>query len=328
MRAANSVKDFSLWCDFIERGFLRDEFSQHIREAHFVGATSNPSIFANAILHSSAYQEQLEALRAMPNLTPKAIYEALAIEDIKLAASALSGLYEADKDYGYISIEIDPMLGDDVQGSIEEGKRLYESIGHENVMIKVPATEAGYEVMGALFRDGINVNATLIFSEKQAQQCAKILDKNAKTNARAVISIFVSRFDSAVPAPSDDLPKLGVLNAMLCYDAIETIANPRIRPLFASTGAKLKGLSPDYYITNLIAPHSVNTAPLATIEAFLSEPKERAIAWLERKDILKSLSEINMGGVSLESLQQKLFHNGMEAFKESFSDMLGKLQTL
>ncbi|WP_407381784.1 transaldolase [Helicobacter sp.] len=323
-----SVKDFSLWCDFIERGFLEQEFLQHINEAHFMGATSNPSIFANAILHSNAYQEQLKNLRTQPNLSPKAIYEALAIEDIKLAANALSRLYAADKDYGYISIEIDPMLSEDTQKSIDEGKRLYETIGYENVMIKVPATEAGYEVMGALFREGINVNATLIFTEKQAAQCAKILDKNAKTNARAVISIFVSRFDSAIPTPADNLPKLGVLNAMLCYEAIEEVGNPRIRPLFASTGAKLKGLNPDYYITNLIAPHSVNTAPLATIEAFLSAPQERAIPWLEKKEILKQISQIDMGKSSLESIQQTLFDNGIKAFKESFSQMLAKLGSL
>lgn len=321
----NSVKDFSLWCDFIERGFLQHDFATHLKEAHFVGATSNPSIFANAILHSSAYEAQLEQLRSTPNLCPKDIYEALAIEDIKLAAQALLGLYEADRDYGYISIEIDPTLSDDAKASIEEGRRLYESIGYENVMIKVPATEAGYEVMGALFKEGINVNATLIFTEKQAAQCAKILDKNAKTNARAVISIFVSRFDSAIPTPADNLPKLGVLNAMLCYEAIEEVGNPRIRPLFASTGAKLKGLNPDYYITNLIAPHSVNTAPLATIEAFLQSPKERAIPWLEKKEILRQMSQIDMGKSSLESIQQTLFDNGIKAFKESFSQMLAKL---
>lgn len=320
-----NVKDFSLWCDFIERGFLQQDFSAHIQEAHFVGATSNPSIFANAILHSSAYAAQLEQLRSTPNLCPKDIYEALAIEDIKLAAQALLGLYEADRDYGYISIEIDPTLSDDAKASIEEGRRLYESIGYENVMIKVPATQAGYEVMGALFREGINVNATLVFSEKQAAQCAKILDKNAKSNARAVISVFVSRFDSAITPAEPLQPELGILNAMVCYGAINELENPRIRPLFASTGAKIPGLAKDYYITNLIAPHSVNTAPLATIQAFLQAPSARVIPWLDRKEALRAISALDCNGSSLESLQAKLFTDGLNAFKQAFNAMLQSL---
>ncbi|WP_290945913.1 transaldolase [Helicobacter sp.] len=321
----NSVKDFSLWCDFIERGFLQHNFATHLQEAHFVGATSNPSIFANAILHSNAYKAQLEQLQSAPNLLPKDIYESLAIEDIKLAAQALLGLYEADRDYGYISIEIDPTLSDDAKASIEEGRRLYESIGYENVMIKVPATQAGYEVMGTLFKDGINVNATLVFSEKQAAQCARILDKNSKTNARAVISIFVSRFDSHIPPAEPLQPRLGILNAMVCYGAINELGNSRIRPLFASTGAKIQGLNPDYYITNLIAPHSVNTAPLATIEAFLQSPKERVIPWLDKKEALRAISELDLGKHSLEFLQSTLLAEGLEAFKQSFSAMLASL---
>lgn len=276
-------------------------------------------------MHSSAYAAQLEQLRSTPNLCPKDIYEALAIEDIKLAAQALLGLYEADRDYGYISIEIDPTLSDDAKASIEEGRRLYESIGYENVMIKVPATQAGYEVMGALFREGINVNATLVFSEKQAAQCAKILDKNAKSNARAVISVFVSRFDSAITPAEPLQPELGILNAMVCYGAINELENPRIRPLFASTGAKLPGLAKDYYITNLIAPHSVNTAPLATIQAFLQTPSARVIPWLDRKEALRAISALDCNGSSLESLQAKLFADGLNAFKQAFNAMLQSL---
>ena len=276
-------------------------------------------------MHSSAYAAQLEQLRSTPNLCPKDIYEALAIEDIKLAAQALLGLYEADRDYGYISIEIDPTLSDDAKASIEEGRRLYESIGYENVMIKVPATQAGYEVMGHFLVDGSMSMRLWSFSKKQAAQCAKILDKNAKSNARAVISVFVSRFDSAITPAEPLQPELGILNAMVCYGAINELENPRIRPLFASTGAKLPGLAKDYYITNLIAPHSVNTAPLATIQAFLQTPSARVIPWLDRKEALRAISALDCNGSSLESLQAKLFADGLNAFKQAFNAMLQSL---
>lgn len=323
MKNTSGIKNFSLWCDFIERGFLQNKFETLIKDAQFVGATSNPSIFANAILHSSAYKDQIAQCKSQ-NLAPKGIYEALAIEDIKLAAQMLQGLYEADKDYGYISIEIDPTLCDDAKASIDEGKRLFETIGHENVMIKVPATKAGYEVMGALFAEGINVNATLIFSQDQARECAKIFDKNAKTNARAVISVFVSRFDSAISDIAMP-PRLGVLNAMACYDIIESFKNPNIRTLFASTGAKLAGLTPDFYITNLITPHSVNTAPLATIDAFLHSSRERAIEWMSAKDALNEIGKMNLGGQTLEGLQKRLFDDGVVAFKNAFGELLKAL---
>ncbi len=324
---SNMTQDFSLWCDFIERRFLEQDFGALIDAARFVGATSNPSIFANAITNSSAYTEDIARLRTKPNITPKVLYETLAIEDIKQAAKLLHKLYVANKDYGLISIEIDPFLSDDIEASIAEGRRLYESIGYENVMIKVPATKAGYEVMGTLFREGIHINATLVFSQQQARECAQILDCNAKTDARAVISVFVSRFDGLLPPLKDSKPQLGILNAMACYDEIESLQNPRIRTLFASTGAKLKGLPKDYYITNLVASHSVNTAPLETILAFLQEPKERTIEWLSGKEALRAIHHIDLGNYTLESMQHKLFSDGVAAFKEAFGNLLASLSS-
>ena len=356
------IKDFSLWCDFIEREFLEREFSNLLSQSKFVGATSNPSIFASAIGNSSAYKTALENLKGK---SAKEKYEELAIADIVLAADKLEPLYRANKDCGLISIEIDPLLCDDVRASVSEGMRLYERIAKENVMIKVPATQAGYAIMSELAKEGIHINATLIFSQEQARQCVRILDENLRGDSRGVISVFVSRFDSIVDTSSqardikscfvesfvkelDSLdstnlasladfaksmpcPALGVLNAFACYGEIEEVKNPHIRTLFASTGAKLDGLSKDYYITNLLAPHSVNTAPLSTIEAFWESVNKSGgckpiFAFQAKQNALDSIAKLNLGGKSLSQIQNTLLTNGLQAFKDAFCQMLKGLE--
>ncbi len=155
---------FALWADFIERDYLDNAFKTLIENGIINGATSNPAIFKSAILTSPAYKRQLAEL---DGLGAKEKYEALAIFDIQKAADILRPLYDAGDD-GYVSIEVDPMLCDDTAGTIEEGLRLHRTIDRPNVMIKVPATEAGYGAMTALVAEGIPVNATLIFSKEQA----------------------------------------------------------------------------------------------------------------------------------------------------------------
>ncbi|WP_298694915.1 transaldolase family protein, partial [uncultured Sulfuricurvum sp.] len=186
---------FALWADFIERTFLEREFKILIDKGIVNGATSNPAIFKNAILTSPAYKEQLSMLG---NLSPKEKYEAVAMYDIQKAADILRPLYDAGDD-GYVSIEVDPYLCDDAGGTIAEGIRLHRSIGRPNVMIKVPATEAGYQAMEALASEGIAVNATLVFSVDQALKCAEAFAKaSKKASVDTVISVFVSRIDRAV----------------------------------------------------------------------------------------------------------------------------------
>ena len=168
--------NFSLWCDFIERDFLEDKFQTLINNHIIQGATSNPAIFESSITNSNAYKQQINMLQANE---PKTIYEELALTDIKRASELLSSLHHENAEDGFISIEVDPLLCDDEIGTIEEGTRLYHTIGNDNVMIKIPATQAGYIAMEELTSRGINVNATLIFSPQQAINCAKALDRNS-----------------------------------------------------------------------------------------------------------------------------------------------------
>lgn len=321
------LSSFSLWCDFVEREFLVGEFRAMIEKGEIKGATSNPAIFASAILNSPAYKKSIEKLRG---LSAKEIYENLAFSDIKSAATSLLPLWERNKNDGFISIEIDPTLCDEAGKSIDEGRRIFERINMPNVMIKVPATEAGYEVMSALYADKININATLVFSTSQAQKCLNALgkhDNDSEITPKAVISVFVSRFDRFVEGAEssankvdsatfllDSAPKLGIYNAIKCYKIIENFSNPHIRTLFASTGVKGNALPASYYVTNLLLPNTINTAPLGTIKDFVAQKREFV-------EVPKNIDEF-LANFEVEKIAQKLLNNGLEAFKIEFEKLL------
>ena len=324
---------FSLWLDFVERDFLKQEFGSLIEKGIINGATSNPSIFANAITTSPAYKEQLDSLKG---LSPKEKYEALAIDDIKTAAQVLRASYDRGDD-GYISIEVDPFLSHDTEGTIEEGKRLFSAIGEPNVMVKVPATEAGYAAMTELLSTGISVNATLVFSPKQAKRCLKAMKKGLDAfeasgggRCEAVISIFVSRFDrlldESLESEGLEVAKTGIYNAAKIYNLIEANHTPAVRTLFASTGVKGDTLPADYYMRELLAPHCVNTAPLATIQAYIqneaTEPK------LPIDDALLDgyFTLLADNGFDMEEIYAQLLKDGLEAFEKSFQEMLDVLK--
>ena len=324
---------FSLWLDFIERDFLHKEFETLLEQGAIRGATSNPSIFSAAITTSDAYSKQLSQLKEK---SPKEKYEALATEDIKTAAQMLQPCYERGMD-GYISIEVDPFLSNDTEGTVEEAKRLFRIIDEPNVMVKVPATEAGYSAMAELLSTGIPVNATLVFSPEQAKACLKamkhgldIFENSGGRRAEAVISVFVSRFDRLLDPLLEEkgIPpsRTGIMNAAKIYNLIEQNHTPSVRTLFASTGVKGGDLPADYYIKELLAPHAVNTAPLATIEAYLQSPSDEAKLPVSAKEIDDYFSLLDSKGIEMEEVYERLMHEGLDAFEKAFREMLETLE--
>lgn len=314
---------FSLWCDFIERDFLNSKFKTLISEGKILGATSNPSIFANAFKNSPAYQSQIQALQGKE---AKEIYESLAIEDIQTSARLLRALWDENKDNGYISIEIDPLFCDDSKASIEEGKRLFQSIGEPNVMIKVPATKAGFEVMEELLAQNISINATLIFSPTQALECLEAF-KRARSRGgvgKSVISVFVSRLDRCVDGslPKELQAQLGIINAKHIYNLIENFGDKDTRTLFASTGVKGGDLRASYYVDELLLPHSINTAPLETIKAYFSHNDTR----LKDSNVDFDSFVGKLQNIQVQKVYSQLLEEGLKAFKESFVDLLQTLK--
>lgn len=330
----NNDLKFSLWCDFVERSFLEGELGELIQNNIVNAATSNPSIFKSAFLGSSAYAEDKAKLQGK---SAKEIYEALAISDIQLAAKKLLPSYEKGDD-GFISIEVDPFLCDDAEATVEEGKRLFKAIGYPNVMIKVPATEEGYIAMEALLSEGINVNATLIFSDVQTQSCLEafakanetLTQKGFKKLPQAVISIFVSRFDRKLDEQLKKVDfvtaRVGIMNAMRAYALIQKAQLPNVRALFASTGVKGDELSPDYYIKELLLENSINTAPLGTIKAFIASSKECKPVELRADWIENFFHSLAANGVDMKVVCDELMDEGLSAFKEAFVEILNELK--
>ena len=322
--------NYSIWCDFIERDFLETNFKTIIEDKIIHGATSNPAIFQQAIANSTAYSQQINMLQA--NKTKK-IYEELAITDIKRAAEILKPLYDNDANDGFISLEVDPELCNDTEGTIEEGTRLYNQIDFDNLMIKIPATEAGYDAMEHLTSLGINVNATLIFSPIQAIKSTQALNNGIKKSGKdtkGVVSVFVSRFDRLLDKELKNkglkTSKLGIINATKCYHEVEKIDNANIRTLFASTGVKNDELNASYYIDNLIYPNSINTAPLPTIYSWIKDANKLKSEIINEESCNNYFKQLEKNNIDINNVYDQLLQDGLSSFKVSFQELLNKIK--
>ena len=326
--------NFSLWCDFLERDFIDKDFDELIKKGIINGATSNPTIFKNAILSSSAYDAAKEEFRKKE---PKKLYEILATADIRSAAESLLKNF-INGDDGFVSIEVDPCFADDAEAMYREGKHLYSTIGMPNVMIKIPATKAGYEAMRDLLKKGISVNATLVFSPEQTAKCIEAIKEGIagfrryfpKANLpKTVISIFVSRFDRLLDEKmaAAGLPtgKISTMNASKCYNIIAKENLNYVKPLFASTGVKGDDLPKDYYVSELMYPGCVNTAPLETIEAFVSGDQKPKTPPSD-EEIEHFFARVADAKIDMKKAYKKLLDDGLVAFEEAFKEIIKTLK--
>jgi len=314
----------SIWVDYLERDFLNKEFKELVESGLVNGITSNPAIFANAITKSDAYKEDIEKLKGK---SPEEIYEELAVKDIQTACDVLEEKYDEGDD-GFASIEVNPKLANDYKGTIDEALRLVDKIERDNLMIKIPATEAGYKAMSDLAKRGININATLVFSPNQAMQCAEALS-NLPRSAEGVISVFVSRFDRML---NNDLAKVnlskdrvGFFNAIKIYNQINEKRLANVRVLFASTGVKQDYLEKDYYVKQLNLPNSVLTLPLDVIEYIKDKELESAFEF-QTKHIDAFFSFLTPANISMQQTYETLMNEGLKAFEDSFESMLKGLK--
>lgn len=326
--------NFSLWCDFLERDFIDKDFDELIKKGIINGATSNPAIFKNAILSSPAYDAAKEEFRKKE---PKKLYEILATADIRSAAESLLKNF-INGDDGFVSIEVDPCFADNAEAMYREGKHLYSTIGMPNVMIKIPATKAGYEAMRDLLKKGISVNATLVFSPEQTVKCIEAIKEGIagfrryfpKANLpKTVISIFVSRFDRLLDEKmaASGLPtgKIGTMNASKCYNIIAKENLNYVKPLFASTGVKGDDLPKDYYVSELMYPSCVNTAPLETIEAFIGGDQKPKTPPSDAQ-IEEFFARVAEAKIDMKKAYKKLLDDGLAAFEEAFKEIIKTLK--
>ena len=348
----------SAWYDNIRRGHIKSGELEKLIEMGVGGLTSNPTIFEKAIGGSTDYDDAL--LTLTHSATTEEVLETLAVEDIQAAADLLRSVYDrtggAD---GYASLEVNPHLAQDTQGTIAEARRLFAALDRPNVMVKVPATPEGIPAIHTLIGEGINVNVTLIFALDVYRDVTEAYIAGLEDLARSggdvarvasVASFFVSRVDTAVDAlleeriheGQEDLMDLlgsaAIGNAKLAYrdfkgyfgterfSALQAKGARVQRPLWASTGTKNPAYSDVLYIESLIGRDTVNTMPEATLMAF--EEHGRAVETLERdvEGAELAMESLEAAGIEMRAITDKLQTDGVKSFADSFDKLLANIE--
>jgi len=351
----------SIWYDNIRRALLDGGDLQAFVDAGVTGVTSNPSIFEKAIAGSSDYDQALKTLVTQASSAEK-LYEALAFEDIQRTADILRPVYDATGGAdGYVSLEVSPTLAHDTQRTVAEARRLFATLDRPNVMIKVPATPAGIPAIETLIGEGINVNATLMFSlddydavagayiagmEKLAASGGDPSTSSGRdlSKVASVASFFVSRVDGAVDkalakiGDKDLQGKIAIANTKAAYARFgQTFSGERWeklaaqgarvqRPLWASTSTKNLTYPDTLYVDTLIGPHTVNTVPPNTLDAFLDHGAVAPTLEQGLDEAQEQLAQLAELGIDLDAVTQKLQDDGVAAFAKAFESLLSSVE--
>jgi len=357
----------SVWLDFIRRSWLEDgTLERLIHDDDLRGMTSNPAIFEKAIAHGREYDVQIAAIVANvsgPAPTPLAIYEQVAVTDIRQAADLLAAVYRRTHTRdGYVSLEVSPELAEDARGTLAEARRLWKEVDRPNLMIKVPGTQTCLPVIRTLLAEGINVNITLLFSRQAYADVAEAyfaaleerLGKGlAVDRIASVASFFISRIDTLVDKKLDEKAKaappadrtrlealkgkIAVASAKQAYSLFSGLfASPRWqrlaaagavpqRLLWASTSAKNPVYRDVVYVEELVGRDTVNTMPPETIDAFRAHGVARATLGEGLTESRKQLEELAGLGISLDAATDELLADGVAKFVEPFRKLLGAI---
>jgi transaldolase/glucose-6-phosphate isomerase len=366
-KATNPLKDLlkygqSVWLDYIRRDLLTSgELKRLIEEDGLRGMTSNPAIFEKAIADSTLYSDILQSLRSRTDLDAKGRYEILAIRDIQDAADFLRPVYDSSKRRdGYVSLEVSPYLARDTQGTLAEARRLWKTVGRENVMIKVPGTAEGIPAFQQLIGEGININVTLLFSQEVYKRVAEAYIAGLEqlsarggdvSKIASVASFFISRIDSSVDAivgehlkASKDqreqeqlksiLGKVAIANGKQTYVSYQKMFSgdrwkalaakdaQTQRVLWASTSTKNPSYRDVLYVEELIGPDTVNTIPPATLDALREHGRPRPSLTEDVESANRTMETVAKVGISMKEVTDKLTDDGVRLFAEAFDKLL------
>jgi transaldolase len=341
----------SVWLDQISRSLIESgELARLVSEDSLRGMTSNPSIFEKAILGSSDYDEDLKE-HAGEGLDARRIYDRIAVKDVQLAAGVLAPVHrDAHGRDGFVSLEVAPDLAFDTERTIEGARMYWEAVDRPNVMIKIPGTPEGVDAIERSIYDGINVNVTLLFAVEAYEHVAEAYLRGLERRQRdglsleinSVASFFVSRVDTNVDKKLEQLGRTdlqgtaALANARAAYRRFKEIfSGPRWdalhhggaavqRPLWASTGTKNPDYSDTKYVDGLVGPHTVNTMPMATMQAFgdhghVSGPTAES-------DPTEDLDALGKAGIDMKQVTDELLADGVEQFKTAMSTLLAGIE--
>jgi transaldolase/glucose-6-phosphate isomerase len=349
----------AIWLDYISRDLVRSGELAALIDDGVTGLTSNPTIFHTAISGSTTYDDDIRRL-AREGKSAAQVYETLALADIGAAADCLRPVYnETHGRDGFVSLEVDPKLAHDTAATMADARRLYRTLNRPNVMIKVPATEQGMPAIAALISEGINVNATLIFSialyEKVMDAYIAGLGRFRKTGrplglVSSVASFFVSRIDTLTDKVIEHRINHGeehleplygraaVAYAKLAYARYRAVfEGPRFeelrsagarpqRPLWASTGTKNPAYPDTKYVDSLIGVNTVSTVPPDTLRAL----QDHAVTAQTVDDGLAqaqaTLDELASIKVDMDWVADTLLQEGVQAFIDSHEQLLADIE--
>ena len=342
----------SPWIDNLSRELVESGRLQQFINNGVRGLTSNPTILENAIKGSDSYDKKIKEY-ASQNLTNEEIFFKLAIEDIRSAAKLLEPIWnESNGEDGYVSLEVSPNLADDTEATVKQAKELWKELNLPNLLIKVPATVAGVPAIRSLLGSGINVNVTLLFSLDRYQEVVTAFKDThmagSNNTTRSVASFFVSRVDSETDKRLTTIGtaeamalqgKAAIAQAIVAYDifldrlgkeAVIDGHGPSVqRLLLASTSTK----NPEYddlmYVSNLIAPLTVNTLPEDTIGRIIDHlpANAKSITMVDIENAHKTLAAIKAVGVDIDDVSRTLESEGVEKFKASYASLLNAIET-
>ena len=351
----------SVWLDYIRRSLITSgELKRLVEEDDLRGVTSNPAIFEKAIAGSTDYESVIGSPESA-GFGAKELYEKIAVKDVQDAADILRPVYEESRRRdGYVSLEVSPLLARDTEGTLQEARRIWKTVGRENLMVKVPATPEGIPAIRQLISEGINVNVTLLFSrdmyEKVATSYVEGLTKRAEAGGdvsriASVASFFVSRIDSAIDGQIADKLKttsdpaqrarlsglsgrVAIANAKLAYhrfnelsarEAWKELAKKGAQPqrlLWASTSTKNPNYRDVMYVEELIGPSTVNTIPPATFNAFREHGRLRASLTEDVENAADTMEALERAGLSMKNVTNKLLEEGLKQFVDAFEQLL------
>jgi transaldolase/glucose-6-phosphate isomerase len=351
----------SPWMDYVRRDLLTSgNLKKMIELDGLMGMTSNPTIFEKAITSSKDYADILESPDAK-KLDAKGLYEKIAIRDVQDATNIFKPVYQQTKRRdGYVSLEVAPTLANDTQGTIDEARRLWKSVGRENVMIKVPGTKEGLPAIRQLLEEGININITLLFAQSVYEQVAEAflaaLESRVKkdrdvSHIASVASFFVSRIDTLIDSQIDAKlktetdanrralltslqGKIAIANAKLTYrkylelfggarwKALAAKSAQTQRLLWASTSTKNPKYRDVLYVEELIGADTVDTIPPATFDAFRDHGRLRASLTENVDEAAKTMASLEKAGISMKEVTEKLVVDGVKLFADAFKQLL------
>ena len=352
-----NVAGQSPWLDNLKREYIVNGEFARVLASGIRGLTSNPTIFQKAIQGSTLYDEQFhESIKH--GLTTEETYWELVVSDIVGALDIFHPLYVSSSGLdGFVSVEVSPELAQDMAGTIASAQELHKRIARPNVMIKVPATEACIPAIEEIISRGINVNVTLIFGLNRYQevmdayirglQKLSISNPSKVQDVASVASFFISRVDSEVDKRLEALGsqealdlrgKAAIAQAKIAYEMFEqtfsgdvwrSLANLGAqvqRPLWASTSTKNPSYADTMYVDELIGPHSVNTLPDATMEAFSDHGSVAETITSNVEGARKVLDDLHRLGIDMAEVADQLEHDGVHSFQQSFNELLAALE--